>query len=80
MGVGAARDGVRLQSVNGLLPVAEGFWNNPGLMVRGQLWAIQNVENEQGETVESERKLISFDLQQKAWKVHKVIDKSFRNN
>jgi len=31
------------------LPVAEGFWNNPGLIINGQMYAIQNMENSEGE-------------------------------
>ncbi len=34
---------VEVQMINSSLPIAEGFWNNPGILYQNYLWAIQNV-------------------------------------
>ncbi len=44
---------VEVQVINASLPIAEGFWNNPGILYQNNLWAIQNVEDEDGEPDES---------------------------
>lgn len=51
---------VKKQSVR--LPIAEGFLNNPGAIVGGELYALQNMEAEGEEDIlESERVLLKFD-------------------
>lgn len=39
---------VEIQKTNTTLPIAEGFWNNPGILYQNNLWAIQNVEDDDG--------------------------------
>lgn len=34
---------VEVQKINATLPIAEGFWNNPGILYQANLWVIQNV-------------------------------------
>jgi len=42
-----------VQRINSNLPIAEGFWNNPGILYQNYVWAVQNVEDADGEAVES---------------------------
>lgn len=34
---------VEVQKIDSTLPIAEGFWNNPGIIYQNNVWAIQNV-------------------------------------
>lgn len=36
---------VEVQKIEATLPIAEGFWNNPGIIYQNNVWAIQNVED-----------------------------------
>lgn len=36
---------VGVQKIDAVLPIAEGFWNNPGIIYQNNVWAIQNLED-----------------------------------
>ena len=42
---------VEVQKLNCSLPIAEGFWNNPGIFYQNSIWVIQNVEDEEKEPI-----------------------------
>lgn len=34
---------IDIHKIDSLLPVPEGFWNNPGILYQGNLYVIQNL-------------------------------------
>ena len=66
---------VEIQRLNSSLPIAEGFWNNPGILYQNSIWVTQNVEDEEGEPIESERTLIKLDIESQKWSVVKTKTK-----
>ena len=79
-GENPAGSSVEVQRLNSSLPIAEGFWNNPGILYQNSIWVIQNVEDEEGEPIESERTLIKLDIESQKWSVLKTKTKWFNIN
>jgi hypothetical protein len=67
-----ANSSVEVQKLNSPLPIPEGFWNNPGILYQNSIWVIQNVEDQDGEPVESDRTLIKLDIETKKWSIVKT--------
>jgi hypothetical protein len=71
---GGEKPRVSISKLSCRLPVAEGFENCCALVDEEGVFALQNIEDEEDTYLESERKLLRFNLRDRHWQQLQVIE------